>query len=64
MANSKINAFLVHLGFNMWLDQPEKDGIHALPGKGRYLSTRQILCGLTPVCGTTCHGFSRKPDAI
>ena len=35
MANSKINAFLVHLGFNMWLDQPEKDGIHALPGKGR-----------------------------
>lgn len=36
MANSKINAFLVHLGFNMWLDQPEKDGIHALPGKGPY----------------------------
>ena len=34
MNTPKISAFLVHLGFNMWLDPLEKDGVHALPGKG------------------------------
>lgn len=43
MANEKIWAFLAHLGYNMWADPLEKDGIHSIHTRGPHGNARSFL---------------------